>query len=177
MNENEKKRGNKLALLIGLLVFGFCEYYAVEYAQAWLDEPDYSSIPVADMRVGYCMMQRLNIKHKSMIADTMLRPPSEDMAAVVLPVAMNGPRSEEKRSALLALRQRQDLRLQAEQAVNDEAGWCGFWRGGVTPGVTPLEMATNWLSHDPAYIAFLKTGRTRDAASAFYDKHRIRKTS
>lgn len=177
VNADKRKIGNRLTLLITLLALGLAGHYGFEHVQSWLREPDYSQNPDGNARVGYCMVRRFTVNQKSIIADTQLRPPSEELSAAVLPVAMDGLQSDEARKALRALRQRQEIRQQAEQVVNAAAESCGFWGAGVALGVTPLDLATKWLSHDAAFTAFLKSGPTVDAASLFYDKQRIEKRS
>jgi hypothetical protein len=170
--ESQKARGYKpkYKVLVGLLSFVSGVYGALFYAAEAMSERDYSGIPDPQLRVGYCMVSSTSSPDKYMFAETAARPPDFAMFSAVMPYALRGVITEEKRAAILALRERDELRLRAVRWSLRAADACGYGNVAWPPGTAPLDISMKWLAHDSTYLFFLERVKTDpDAAARVYD--------
>ena len=157
-------------VLVGLLSLVSGVYGALFYAAEAMSERDYSAIPDPQLRVGYCMVSSTSNPDKYMFAETTARPPDLAMFSSVMPYALGGVITEEKRAAILALRERDELRLRAVRWSLRAADACGYGNVAWPPGTAPLDISMKWLAHDSTYLFFLERIQFEpDAADRVYD--------
>ena len=160
----------KYKLLIGLLSLVAGAYTALFYAADALSERDFSTIADPRLRVGYCMVLNTFSPDKYLLAETTARSPDTDIYLVVMPHALDGVITDQKRAALLALRERDELRVQAIRSSFRVADDCGFRKVAWPEGTTPLDISIKWLRGDPTFQYFLKRiSAAPDAADRVYD--------
>ena len=160
----------KYKVLIGLLSLVSGVYAALFYAADALSERDYSGITDPQLRVGYCMVSNTFIPEKYLLAETTARPPDLEMFSVVMPHALGGVITEQKKAALLALRERNELRTRAIRSSFRVADDCGYRKVTWPPGITPLDINIKWLQDDSTFLFFLERVRAEpDAADRVYD--------
>lgn len=160
----------KYKLLVGLLSFVAGVYGALFYAVEAMSERDFSGIRDPQLRVGYCMVSSTSNPDKYMIAETAARPPDLAMMSAVMPYAFAGVITEEKRAAILALRERDELRLRAVRWSLRLADTCGYENVAWLPGTAPLDISMKWLEHDSTFLYFVERVKSEsDAAARTYD--------
>jgi hypothetical protein len=92
------------------------------------------------------------------------------MFAVVMPHALAGVITEQKRAALLALRERDELRTRAVRLSFRLAEYCGYDKVAWPAGTLPLDISMRWLRHDSTYMFFLEKIKAEpDAADRVYN--------
>ncbi len=159
----------KYKMLVGLLLLASGTYAALFYAAEALSERDYSGIADPQLRVGYCMWSNTSIPEKYSLAESIARPPESEVFIVVLSHALAGEATEQKRTAIRALKERDELRRRAITLSFRVADYCGFGKLTWPPGVTLLDIHTRWLYHDPTYLFFLDRVRAEpDEADRVY---------
>ena len=169
---SQEARGYKprYKLLIGLLSLVSGVYAALFYATEALSERDFSVIADPRLRVGYCMASNTPNSEKYLLAETSARSPDFEMSTVVMRHALGGVVTELKKAALLALRERDALRLQAGRLSFRVAEYCGYRNVSWPAGTTPLDISLKWLQHDSTFSYFLERVRAEpDAADRVYD--------
>ena len=159
----------KYRVLIGLLLlasgFDAVLFYTVEALSA----RDYSGIADPQLRVGYCMLSNASIPEKYLLAESTAHPPDLKVLLVVMPHALRGEITEQKKAAIRALRERDELRRRAITASFRVAVFCGYQQVSWPLGVTPLDISTKWLRHDSTFSFFLEKVRSEpDAADRVY---------
>ena len=160
----------KYKALVGLLSFVSGAYGALFYTAEAMSERDYSGIPDPRLRVGYCMVSSTSNPDKYMVAETAARPPDIAVFSVVMPYALGGVITDQKRAAILALRERDELRLRAVRWSQHAAETCGYNNVAWAPGTAPLDISMKWLAHDSTYRFFLERVKSEpDAAGRIYD--------
>lgn len=160
----------KYKVLFGLLSLVSGAYAALFYTADAMSERDYSVISDPRLRVGYCMASNTFNPEKYLLAETIARSPDTNMYLVVMPHVLEGRITEEKKSALLALKERDELRAQAIRASFRVAEACAFRKVTWPEGTTPLDISIKWLRDDPTFLYFLKRVRSApDAADLVYD--------
>jgi hypothetical protein len=160
----------KYKLLTGLLSLVFGGYASMFYAAEALSERDYSGIADPQLRVGYCMASKTLNPEKYLLAETIARSPDLEMYMVVMPQVLGGVITEQKKAALLALRERDELRARASISSFQLADSCGFRDVAWSPGTTPLDINIKWLKNDATFLYFLeKLAAEPDAAVRFYN--------
>ena len=156
--------------LVWLLSIASGIYGALFYAAEAMSGRDYSGIPDLQLRVGYCMVSSTSIPDKYMFAETAARPPDLALFSAVMPYALGGVITDPKRAAILALRERDELRLRAVRWSQRAAETCGYGDVAWAPGAAPLDISLKWLAHDPTYLFFLARVKSEpDAAIRVYD--------
>lgn len=159
----------KYKILVGLLSLASVIYATLFYTADAMSERDYSVIGDPRLRVGYCMASNTFNPEKYLLAETIARSPDTNMYVVVMPRVLEGVNTEQKRAALLALRERDELRAQAIRSSFRVADDCGFRKVAWPEGTTPLDISIKWLRDDPTYLYFLARVRSvPDAAERFY---------
>jgi hypothetical protein len=157
-------------VLVGLLSVVAGVYGALFYGAEAMSERDYSGIPDLQLRVGYCMVSNTSNPDKYMFAETAARPPDFAVFSAVMPYALRGVITEQKRAAILALRERDELRLRAVRWSLRAADTCGYGNVAWPPGTAPLDISMKWLAHDSTYRFFLERVKSEpDAAALVYD--------
>ncbi|HKA60681.1 MAG TPA: hypothetical protein VKD28_18840 [Gemmatimonadales bacterium] len=151
-----------LAIVTGL-------YAGLFYAADTVSERDYSAIKDPQLRVGYCMASNTYNPDKYVFAETTVRSPDLTLYSVVMPHALGGVITEQKRAALLALRERDELRVRALRLSFRLADYCGFRAVDWPPGTTPLDVSVKWLQHDSTFLFYVERVRGEpDAADRTY---------
>lgn len=172
MTTSAEARGYKprYKLLIGLLSLASGVYAALFYATEAMSERDFSVIADPRLRVGYCMVSNTSNPEKYLLAETTVRSPYFKLSSVVMPHALRGEITEEKKAALLALKERDELRLRAVTLSFRVADYCGYRDVAWPPETTPLDISLKWLQHDSTFLFFLERVRAEpDAADRVYD--------
>ncbi len=160
----------KYKALIGLLSLVSGVYAALFYAAEALSERDYSGIADPQLRVGYCMVSNTFNPEKYLLAETTARSPDFKMFSVVMPHVLGGVITDEKKAALLAMKEREELRSRAVRSSFRVADSCGYRTVTWPPGTTPLDINMKWLQNDSTFLFFLKKlGAEPDAAVRLYD--------
>lgn len=157
-------------VLIGLLLLSSGAYAALFYTAEALSERDYSGIADPQLRAGYCMLSNTSVPEKYLHAESTAHPPNIEVLLVVMPHALRGEITEQKKAAIWALRERDELRHRAIKSSFRVAGICGYW--GVTwpPKTTPLDITTKLLQYDSTFSYFLERVKADpDAADRVYD--------
>jgi len=155
--------------LIGVLLFIFSADAALFYAAETLPERDYSRIADPQLRVGYCMAANTSLFEKYLLAASIARSPDIELFSFVMSYALGGENTEQKKAALRALRERDDLRGSAIRSSFRVAEQCGYRKVTWPPGVTLLDISVNWLRHDSTFLYFLdRTRGEPDAADLIY---------
>ena len=157
-------------VLIGLLSLVSGAYAALFYAADAMSGRDYSAIADPRLRVGYCMALNTFTPDKYLLAETTAREPKIEMYLVVMPHALAGVITEQKKAALQALRERDELRVHAIRSSFRVAEDCGYRKFAWPEGTTPLDISIKWLRDDPTFRYFLERVKaTPDAADQVYD--------
>jgi len=157
-------------VLAGLLSLVSGVYGALFYAAEAMSGRDYSGIRDPQLRVGYCMVSSTSNPDKYMFAETAARPPDLALFSAVMPYALGGVITEHKQAAILALRERDELRLRAVRWSLRVADSCGYENVDWPQGTAPLDISMKWLEHDSTYLFFLERVKSeRDAAARVYD--------
>jgi hypothetical protein len=170
-----KARGHKLMrpALVCLLLLACSAYAALTYALERVSERDFSAIADPGLRVGYCIVSNMALSEKYLLAETAVRAPDFRMSMAVVPYALDGTDTEQKRAAIRSLRERDVLRQRAQQFSVRLADSCGYRQMAWPPEVTPLDISLRWLRHDSAFSFFLtKLGAEPDAADRVYQELR-----
>jgi len=161
---------SRFRVLIGLLLLASGAYAAVFYTTEALSERDYSGIADPQLRVGYCMVSNTSVPEKYLLAESTAHPPNLEVMLVVMPHALRGEITEQKKAAIWALRARDELRQRAITSSFRVAGICGYWEIAWPPRVTPLDITRTLLQYDSTYSYFLERVRADpDAADRVYD--------
>jgi hypothetical protein len=159
----------KYRVLIALLLLGSGADAALFYAAEGLSARDYSGIADPQLRVGYCMVSNTSIPEKYLLAESTARSLDFEVLLVVMSHALGGENTEQKKAAIRALRERDELRLRAIRSSFRVAVFCGYQQVSWPPGVTPLDISTKWLQHDSTFSFFLEKVRSEpDAADRVY---------
>lgn len=172
MTTSQKTRGYspRYRVLVGLLSLASGVYAALFYAAEAMSERDYSGISDPQLRVGYCMVSSTFNPEKYLLAESAVRPPDFKIFAVVMPHALAGVITEQKRAALLALRERDELRTRAVRLSFRLAEYCGYDKVAWPAGTLPLDISMKWLQHDSTYMFFLEKIKAEpDAADRVYN--------
>jgi hypothetical protein len=104
-----------------------------------------------------------------MVAETAARPPDLELFLAVTPYALAGVITEQKQAALLALRERDELRGRAVRWSLQAANACGYENVAWPPGTGALDISMKWLRHDSTYLYFVERVRSEpDAAARVY---------
>jgi len=157
-------------VLIGLLFLSAGAYAAVFYATAAMSERDYSGIADPQLRAGYCMLSNTSIPEKYLLAESTAHPPNLEVLMVVMPHALRGEITDQKKAAIWALRERDELRQRAITSSFRLAGICGYWEITWPPKVTPLDIATKLLQYDSTFSYFLERVKADpDATDRIYE--------
>jgi hypothetical protein len=161
---------SNIRVLIGILLLASGAYAAVFYATEALSERDYSGIADPQLRVGYCMLSNTSIPEKYLLAESAAHPPNLEVHLVVMPHALRGEITEQKKAAIWALKARDELRQWAIRSSFRVAGICGYWEVAWPPKTTPLDITTKLLQYDSTFSYFLERVRADpDAADRVYD--------
>jgi len=161
---------SKFRVLIGLLLLASGAYAAAFYTAEVLSERDYSGIADPQLRVGYCMISNTSVPEKYLLAESTAHPPSLEVHLVVMPHALRGEITEQKKAAIWALRARDELRQRALSSSFRVAGICDYWKVTWPPMATPLDIATRLLQYDSTFSYFLERVRADpDAADRVYE--------
>lgn len=160
-------QGFILVVLVSLFAGG---YVAARLYKRELDRRDFSTIPIPEVRVGYCITTLASTYQKRVIAETTVRPPDERLFDAVLVHAVTGEVSEQKTAAVKALRTRADAREYALQHAVWLAESCGYRQSGLVQ-LMPFDLVVKWLRYDPEFQRFRQeyTRQRPDAALVFYD--------
>jgi hypothetical protein len=157
-------------VLAGLLSLVSGVYAVLFYAAEAMSERDYSGISDPQLRVGYCMVSSTFNSDKYLLAESAVRSPDLKMFTVVMPHALTGVITEQKRAALLAWREREELRSRAVRLSFRLAEYCGYEKVAWPAGTLPLDISIKWLQHDSTYLFFLEKIKAEpDAADRVYD--------
>ena len=157
-------------VLVGLLSFASGVYGALFYAAGAMSDRDYSGIPDLRLRVGYCMVSNISNSDKYMFAETAARPPDLAIFSAVMPYSLGGVITEQKRAAILALRERDELRLRAVRWSLRVAEACGYENADWPAGSTPLDISMKWLEHDSTFLFFVEWVKSEpDVAARVFD--------
>jgi hypothetical protein len=157
-------------VLIGLLLLASGAYAAVFYTTEALSERDYSGIADPQLRAGYCMVSNTSIPEKYLLAESTAHPPNLEVMLAVMPHALRGEITEQKKAAIWALRARDELRQRAISSSFRVAGICGYWEITWPPKVTPLDITTKLLQYDSTFTYFLERVKADpDAADRVYE--------
>jgi hypothetical protein len=163
-------RRTRFSLLAGLLALVCGVYAALFYAAEAMSERDYSAISDPQLRVGYCMVSSTFHSDKYLLAESAVRSPDLKMFSVVMPHALAGVITDQKRAAILALRERDELRTRAVRLSFRLAEYCGYEKVAWPAGTLPLDISMKWLQHDSTYLFFLEMIKAEpDAADRLYD--------
>lgn len=147
----------KVKYLLPPLLAAYMGYLGLLYIEQRLDERDYSVIPNAELRVGFCMITSISPYEKYALAKSIARPPfSPKLFSVVLAQALAGETTPLKVSAIKALDEREDLQRRAAQIAIHIAGRCGYDRIAHSDQQTPLQTLQRWLPHDDGYSYFVR---------------------
>jgi hypothetical protein len=163
-------RRSRYSLLAGLLALASGAYATVFYAVEAMSERDYSGIKDPQLRVGYCMMSNTSNTDKYLLAETTIRSPDIEMYRIVMPYALAGAATVQKRAALMALRERDELRTRAVRLSFSLAEHCDYRNIAWPQSTTPLDLSFRWLRHDSTFRFFLERVKAEsDAAARVYD--------
>ena len=163
-------RRTRYSLLAGLLALASGVYATLFYAAEAMSERDYSGIKDPQLRVGYCMMSNTSNTDKYLLAETTIRSPDIEMYRIVMPYALAGAGTVQKRAALIALRERDELRARAVRVSFSLADYCKYRTIAWPQGSTPLDVSFKWLRHDTTFQFFLEKVKAEpDAAARVYD--------
>jgi hypothetical protein len=170
VNTSQRTRRDPLhAALAGALSIVAGVYAGLFYAADTVSQRDYSAIKDPQLRVGYCMASNTYNPDKYVFAETTVRSPDIALSAVVMPHALGGVITDQKRAALLALRERDELRVRALRLSFRVADYCGFRAVDWPPGTTPLDISVKWLQHDSTFLFYVERVRSEpDAADRIY---------
>jgi hypothetical protein len=172
MNIPPKTRGRNPfhTLLAGALAIVVGVYAGLFYVAEAMSERDYSGIGDPQLRVGYCMVSNTFNSDKYLLAESAVRSPDLKMFSIVMPHALAGVITDQKRAALLALREREELRTRAVRLSFRLAEHCGYEKVAWPAGTLPLDISVKWLQHDSTYLFFLEKIKAEpDAADRVYD--------
>jgi hypothetical protein len=137
------------------------------YLEEAYSRRDYSTIPVATLRTAYCMSATATPYEKRVIADSLARPPEDQLFAIVLPYALVGEVTPEKRAAMRALLDRAESRGRATQHAVRLANACGYDDAAWAPGQTPLAVAATWLQRDAQFRSYVESGKRNEPDAAW----------
>lgn len=157
-----------LLVIAGLLAVDLAEWYAAFYVEH--HQRDYSAIPDAELRVGFCIISTLTRAQKAVIAQSVRREPDPELFGAVMPLALSGEASAEKKEMLHALRERDTLRTQARDLVRKAADECDYDRSRIAANTTPWNIALKWLAYDREFQEMVRAEwkHPPDAAEAAY---------
>lgn len=159
----------KYRVLIGLLLLASGFDAVLFYAAEALSARDYSGIADPQLRVAYCMLSNTSIPEKYLLAESTAHPPDLKVLFVVMSHALGGEITEQKKAAIRALRERDELRLRAIRSSFRVADSCGYREVTWPPGTTSLDITVKWLQHDSTFSFFLERVRSEpDAADRVY---------
>jgi hypothetical protein len=157
-------------VLIGLLLLACGAYAAVFYTTEALSERDFSRIADPQLRAGYCMLSNTSVPEKYLLAESTAHAPNIDVLLVVMPHALRGEITEQKKAAIWALKARDELRQRAIRSSFRIADICGYWGVAWPQKATPLDIATKLLQYDATFSYFLERVKADpDAADRVYD--------
>ena len=157
-------------VLIGLLLLACGAYAAVFYTTEALSERDFSRIADPQLRAGYCMLSNTSVPEKYLLAESTAHAPNIDVLLVVMPHALRGEITDQKKAAIWALRERDELRQRAITSSFRLAGICGYWEVTWPPKTTPLDITTKLLQYDSTFSYFLERVKADpDAADRVYE--------
>jgi hypothetical protein len=137
------------------------------YLEEAYSRRDYSTIPVATLRTAYCMSATATPYEKRVIADSLARPPEDRLFAIVLPYALVGEVTPDKRAAMRALLDRAESRGRATQHAVRLANACGYDDAAWAPGQTPLAVAATWLQRDAQFRSYVESGKRNEPDAAW----------
>ena len=159
--------GAKLAVLACSLLMGIAGYHAGAFVEDRLSQRNYSMIPDTNLRVGYCMMSKLDYRTKVLIAEFSTHPPDNSLFEAVIVRMVTG--DESARQAMRALSLRDETRKLALQAVNAVAQSCSYWNAPDAITREATGMVAHWLTYDTEYKRILADiqRRPRDAADLY----------
>lgn len=172
MSDAQKAPGRRTRypLLAGLLALASGAYATLFYAAEAMSQRDYSDIKDPQLRVGYCMMSSTSNTDKYLLAETTIRSPDFEMYRIVMPYALAGAVTVQKRAALVALRERDEIRTRAVRLSFSLAEYCDYRNIAWPQGTTPLDVSFKWLRHDSTFRFFLEKVKAEpDAAARIYD--------
>lgn len=152
--------------LLSCLVTVFLAYSMLYYVEQALSRRDYSLIPNAETRVGYCMAASVSPYEKHTLAQSIARPNSSEVYSIVLAYSLVGEVTPQKRGAIRALREREELRQRATQIALRAADHCGYDRIALAPDLSPWKIMERWLSHDNGFAFFLDRAKLLDPDEA-----------
>jgi hypothetical protein len=156
-------------MLVGLLLVVAGADVALFYAIESVSARDYSVIADPQLRVGYCMVASTTLSEKYLLAESAARPEDPEVVTLVMSHALAGEISEEKQSALLALKVRAELKQRAIRSSFLAAESCGYRQVSWPSQVTPLDTSLKWLQYDSTFSFFMAKVRAEpDAAERFY---------
>jgi len=116
------------------------------------------------------MLSNTSIPEKYLLAESTAHPPNLEVLMVVMPHALRGEITEQKKAAIWALRARDELRQRAMSSSFRVAGICDYWKVTWPPKVTPLDITTRLLQYDSTFSYFLERVRADpDAADRVYE--------
>jgi|SRR5688572_1023186 hypothetical protein len=163
-------RRTRYSLLAGLLALASGAYATLFYAAEAMSERDYSGIKDPQLRVGYCMMSNTSNTDKYLLAETTIRSPDIEMYRIVMPYALAGAVTVQKRSALMALREREELRTRAVRLSFFLAEYCRYRNIAWPQDTTPLDVSFKWLRYDSTFQFFVEKVKAEpDAAARVYE--------
>jgi hypothetical protein len=168
--DRRARRRLQYAFLIGGAFVLSAVDLSMFYAEETLARRDFSTIPEHNQRAGYCMAVTATAAQKRLIADVATPPPDEQLFATIMPFALVGEVTEDKASAMQALKQRVDRRGRANEHAVRLAVVCQYDKGEWRLGETPLTVVQNWLKSDAQYMDFLRVAHRSapDAARVLY---------
>ena len=159
MEKTLKRQYWERGVLGGLLVAAAIEYSALFYIADALVGKDYSAIPNPEARAAYCMICSLGPHEKAIIAESMVRPPDNELLGRIVADALRGLPTPQKQAASLALRERDDLRQHALTPVLRVADLCGYNKVVWSLGETPWGIAERWLQRDLSFLPWVDTAK------------------
>ena len=159
--------GARLAVLACSILMGIAGYHAGALVEGRLSQRNYSMIPDSNVRVGYCMMSKLDYRTKVLIAEFSTHPPDNALFETVVVRMVSG--DESARQAMRALALRDETRKLAIQAVNAVAQSCSYWNAPDAITREATGMVAHWLTYDTEYVKILADirRRPRDAADVY----------
>jgi uncharacterized glyoxalase superfamily protein PhnB len=167
MRKWRKVFGSKFqgVMLSTLLFLVSCNYAALAYYRDTFSARDYSMIPDPQRRVGYCMMSSMTIADKYLVAETAGHPPDLPLYMAVMSLPQESKDRDEVRIAIGALKDRDKMRLQAQNLSHPVAASCGYWTVNWPSGTTPLDILLKWLQFDSTFSHFVESVRSEPDAT------------
>ena len=171
MRKLRKIFGSRLhAILLSVLAFlVLLNFVGLSYLREALTTRDYSMIPDPRNRVAYCMLSNITDADRNLLAETTAHPPDFDMYSRVMSLPRDAQDRKEVRSAIGALRKRDDLRALAHKASHAVAATCGYWQVKWPENISPLDVSLSWLQLDSTYLRLVDRFRSSpDAAQRLW---------